>query len=90
MNYGFESLGVYMGSTVETRCTQCGYENTNELLSQDTKHGTGSSHGTEEVMCEECSGECDLDSCERGSPCDRCHTETVQNRCGSSVPTAQM
>jgi len=78
-----------MSTTIESRCTQCRTVNTNSVPSEQTKHGDGSAHGVEVVLCDECSGSCDLDECFEGDPCERCHTETVQNRCGSSVPVAQ-
>lgn len=74
---------------VETRCTRCGTVNNNDVAPDDLSHGSGSEHGAEVVLCTNCSGTCNLDSCVEGDPCDRCYTETVQNRCGSSVPTAQ-
>lgn len=74
--------------SVQSRCTQCGTVNTNDVDSNSLNHGGGKAHGTETVFCEECSGSCHLDECEQGDPCDRCHEETLQNRCGSSVPTA--
>lgn len=74
---------------VETRCTQCGTTNNTNAPSTTFKHGGGQKNGTEVVMCRSCSGTCNLDECSEGSPCERCHTETVQNRCGKSVPTAQ-
>lgn len=75
--------------TVETRCTQCRTVNKNELDAEDTNLGTGKAHGTEVVLCTECSAECKLDECKEDDPCEKCWTETVQNRCGSSVPTAK-
>lgn len=75
--------------SVETRCTQCGIINMNDVATHELNHGTGSAHGTEVVLCTECSGECDLDECLEDDPCERCHTETVQNRCGKSVPSAK-
>lgn len=52
---------------IETRCTQCGTENKNDI--RNPRHGNGRKHGVERVNCTEC-GE-----------------ETVQNRCGASVPS---
>jgi hypothetical protein len=78
-----------MTGQIETRCTQCGTVNVNGTSESETKNGTGSSHGTEVALCDTCSGSCDLDECITGNPCERCRTETVQNRCGSSVPTAR-
>lgn len=76
-------------ATVDTRCTQCGNMNTNKVRQDDLNNGSGRRHGTEVILCSECSGTCDLDECRLGDPCDNCYTETVQNRCGTSVPLAQ-
>lgn len=74
--------------TVTSRCTQCGKTNSNSVPAHELNF-TGSAHGTEVVFCVHCSGECDHPDCEAGDPCEQCYTETVQNRCGGSVPTAQ-
>lgn len=73
-------------STIEGRCMQCGSENEQPVNVQNTKHGTGREHGVERLLCPTCSGSCNLDECTHGDPCERCHTETLHNRCGSSVP----
>lgn len=72
--------------SVELRCTQCA--TTNHVAESTTKYGGGNQHGTEVGLCTGCSDTCGLDECIEESPCEKCHTETVQNRCGSSVPTA--
>jgi hypothetical protein len=73
--------------SIETRCTQCGTTNENSI--DDSEYGTGNAHGTETALCTTCSETCGLDECLDDDPCERCRVETVQNRCGKSVPTAQ-
>jgi len=86
--------------TVEARCTQCGSkdfggesDNNNsykyDVDSDDLRHGSGSTYGTEELPCPACSDECQLDECKPEDPCERCVEYTIHNRCGQSVPTAQ-
>lgn len=79
---------------IEARCTQCGSTDfgdnsyTYNVDSRETKHGSGSVNGCEELVCPQCSGSCDrYDDCEYEEPCEKCATKTVHNRCGSSVPT---
>lgn len=55
---------------IETRCTQCGNENRQDVRINQLQYGSGRNHGTERVYC------------------DTCEWETLQNRCGRSVPTS--
>jgi hypothetical protein len=83
--------------SVDARCTQCGHTDHGDPSGNDNyvtydgvdreelNHGTGKEHGTETFVCPQCSGTCDLDECTYGDPCEQCATETVHNRCASSV-----
>jgi hypothetical protein len=84
---------------IDARCTQCGHtdhgdasKNNNhvsyDVPVEETSHGRGSVHGTEEFVCPQCSGTCDLDECTYGDPCERCAVRTTHNRCASSVPSS--
>lgn len=81
--------------TIEARCTQCGSrafgsmeDNTNsyEYSVTESKHGSGSAHGTERLPCPTCSDQCNLDGCQDEDPCKSCEEITLHNRCGKSVP----
>jgi hypothetical protein len=78
---------------IEARCCMCRSDNftdnsyTYRVPREQTKHGGGTSHGCETLVCPQCSGSCDLDGCVYEEPCENCETETLHNRCGSSVPT---
>lgn len=84
-------------TTIEARCTQCastdyGSPETNgnrrkyTVDTRELKHGTGRSHGTEWLVCPQCSGMCSLDECKDEDPCEDCAVVTLHNRAGSSVP----
>jgi len=82
---------------IEARCTQCGHtnygsknDNTNtvkyDIPVEETTHGGGKTHGTEEFICPQCSSTCKEDWCSEFNPCSNCSVRTLHNRAGSNVP----
>ena len=92
--------------TIEARCCVCGsqefggasdnnnsysYSVPGDVSESQLTHGAGSEYGTERLPCPACSGSCDrFDDCEFEDPCEQCETFTLHNRCGGSVPTANV